>query len=95
MRGDDEGPALTLMDETYYHVTSPDWQPGAGVSLGPDGRIPLFPDLESAVERAGDVGGYVLEVTLDPATVTKDPVELRNPFATAPIPPRRLRVLGT
>ena len=83
------------MDEAYYHVTAPDWQPGAGLTPGPDGRIPLFLDLESAVERAGFVGGYVLEVTLEPATVTKDPVELRNPFTTTAIPPRRVRVLGT
>jgi hypothetical protein len=37
----------------------------------------------------------VVEVTLEPGAVTKDPAELRHPFVTAPISPRRVRVLGT
>jgi hypothetical protein len=84
-----------LNDETYYHVTASDWQPGTGLTLGPDDRILLFQDLETAVELAGDVGGYVVEVMLEPGAVTKDPAALRHPFVTTPIPPRRVRVLGT
>jgi hypothetical protein len=84
-----------MNDETYYLATAPDWQPGGGLVLGPEDRIQLCRDLEEAVELAGDIGGYVVEVTLEPGSVTKDPAELRHPFVTAPIPPRRVRVLGT
>jgi hypothetical protein len=42
-----------------------------------------------------DVGGYVLEVTIEPGPMTGDPVGLAQPFTTEAIPPRRVRVLGT
>jgi hypothetical protein len=80
--------------ETFYAASPPTWQPGEPLTPGGDGRVQLFTDLEQAVEEVGEYGGLVLEVSVEPGVVTKDPWGGR-PYATEAIPARAIRVLGS